>query len=279
MNRSRPRRPRPREMLHPARLEYHRCKLWGYFGTAYLIRAQCRGRGRRRGRGRLRGAVARIFLALSAECDQDLRPIRGTQACRWIPPGAGVERAVIAGNDIAKGGRMLVQSRVNETDPRFGFLEQRLVDPREKPSIQGGNGAGATNGGGTPIDQDLITGYRVRIRGDIGYSTASSRLGGRGYVDRILVRWFRKIIADPAARRAFVVRGLVPDDLGGDGISRDIGFQRGAAAADNIRRCCRKIDVISAIGLAVGRSAVTGCRKNGFAHGPGVLERLIERGY
>jgi hypothetical protein len=26
-------RSRPREMLHPARLEYHRCELWGYFGT------------------------------------------------------------------------------------------------------------------------------------------------------------------------------------------------------------------------------------------------------
>jgi hypothetical protein len=26
-------------MLRPARLEYHRCELWGYFGTAYLIRA------------------------------------------------------------------------------------------------------------------------------------------------------------------------------------------------------------------------------------------------
>ena len=39
-NRPRPRRrPRPREMLHPAYLEYHRCELWGYFGTAYLIRA------------------------------------------------------------------------------------------------------------------------------------------------------------------------------------------------------------------------------------------------
>ncbi len=67
-NRPRPRRRRPREMLHPARLEYHRCELWGYFGTAYLIRAQCRGRGR----GRLsRGRGAR-FLALSPERAQDL---------------------------------------------------------------------------------------------------------------------------------------------------------------------------------------------------------------
>jgi hypothetical protein len=23
-------------MPHPARVEYHRCELWGYFGTAYL---------------------------------------------------------------------------------------------------------------------------------------------------------------------------------------------------------------------------------------------------
>ena len=65
------RRPRPREMLHPARLEYHRCELWGYFGTAYRSRTRSetpcvhacprshsvkrsapnfRGRGRRRGR-------------------------------------------------------------------------------------------------------------------------------------------------------------------------------------------------------------------------------------
>src|SRR5260370_33297310 len=116
--------------------------------------------------------MVRVFLALSAECAQDLRPIRGTQARRWIPAGAGSERAVIAGNDIAKGGRILVKSRVNESDPRFGFLEQRLVDPREKPSIEGGNGTGATNCRRTPIDQDLITGYRVRVSGDIGYSAA-----------------------------------------------------------------------------------------------------------
>ena len=77
----------------------------------------------------------------------------------------------------------MVQSGVNETDPRFAFLEQRLVDSREKAGIERGNGTGATNGGGTPIDQDLITGDRVRIRGDIGYSAASSWLGGRRYVD------------------------------------------------------------------------------------------------
>src|SRR5258708_18955717 len=205
--------------------------------------------------------------------------MRAAEACRWIPAGAGVERAVVSGNDIAKGGRILVQRRVNETDPRFAFLEQRLVDPGEKASIEGGNGTGATNCGGTPIDQDLITGYRVRIGGDIGYSTAASWLDGRRDGVRILVRWFRKIIADPATRGAFVARGLVPDDLGGDGIGRHVGFQRGAATADDIRRCRREIDVINAIGLAVGRSAVTGGSKNGFAHGPGVVERLIERGH
>src|ERR1700693_1299720 len=50
-------------MLYPVRLADHRCELWVYFGPAYLIRAQCRGRGRRRGRGRLRGAMARALLA------------------------------------------------------------------------------------------------------------------------------------------------------------------------------------------------------------------------
>src|SRR5258708_11978826 len=114
-----------------------------------------------------------------------------------MPAGGGVERAVVSGNDIAKGGRILVQRRVNETDPRFAFLEQRLVDPGEKASIEGGNGTGATNCGGTPIDQDLITGYRVRIGGDIGYSTPPSRFPAPRHLDRILVHWCRTIIPHP----------------------------------------------------------------------------------
>src|SRR5258708_11082554 len=115
-----------------------------------------------------------------------------------MPAGGGVERAVVSGNDIAKGGRILVQRRVNETDPRFAFLEQRLVDPGEKASIEGGNGTGATNCGGTPIDQDLITGYRARIGGDNGHSTAAACLAGRRDLDPLLGRWFRRIIAHPA---------------------------------------------------------------------------------
>src|SRR5260221_7177393 len=252
-------RPRPREAVSPGTPEVPSI---GALGLFRHCRPNPRSKSRTRTINQGNWHAPFQFILLSAQCAQNLRPIRAAQACRWIPAGAGVERAVVPGNDIAKGGRILVQSRVNETDPRFTFLEQRLVDPREKAGIEGGNGTGATNGGGTPIDEDLITGYRVRIRGDIGYSAASSWLGRRRYVDRILVRRFRKIIADPAAGGAFVARGLVPDDLGGDGIGHDIGFQGGAPAADNIRGCCREIEVISTIGLAVGRSAVTGGRKN-----------------
>ena len=118
------------------------------------------------------------LLRLSAsQCAQNLPPIRTAQTCRRIPTRAGAKSSIISRNNIIERRRILIQRSVYKPSSRFAFLYQCLIDSGEKPCVKGRHGAGPTNRVGTPVDDDLISGYRIRIPGDIGYPAASS-LGG-----------------------------------------------------------------------------------------------------
>ena len=63
------------------------------------------------------GAWTSFLWRYPPERAQDFGAIRTTQARCCIPSGAGAERAVIPGNNVPESRWILVQSRINETDP------------------------------------------------------------------------------------------------------------------------------------------------------------------
>ncbi len=87
----------------------------------------------------------------------------------------------------------------------------------------------------------------------------------------------REEVADAAAGCAFVVGELVPDDLGGDGGAAALEF--GSTAGEDVRAGGGEVDVVVAVGDAVGGAVVAGGDGDGDAEGGGGLAGGVESGH
>src|SRR5579884_1145335 len=181
---------------------------------------------------------------------------RRSQSGTGIPAGCCRIRSVVALSYVMKyAGNLglLVEHRIQKSDR----LSRLLIQPRGEPRHQRSDSAGAAEDRRLAIDKDLISRLRIGIAGNIGYTAPHFVIVCRRRNLRfLLVVGKREDIADASAGCASL-RLLVPHALN-RGLARDA--QAGAAARQNKRVRSGKVHVLLAIGYAVGRAVVTGCR-------------------
>ena len=148
-----------------------------------------------------------------------------------------------------------------------------LVVECDEASPEGSYGAGAADDDGPAVDADLVAGGGVGVAGDVGDATAAGWVGGCGDLGAGLPGGQGEDVADAAAGGSAVGES-VPDGFGGDGGAA--ALEVGATAAEDVGAGGGEVDVVLAVGLAVGGAVVAGGHGDGDAEGGGGLAGGVE---
>ncbi len=168
------------------------------------------------------------------------RPVHGSQPCGRLVG------AVRAGGDVIKTGFAAgVERGVEET----GVAAVLLIDQRDESGPERRDSAGAADHGGLSVDQNLVSGFRCGIAGDIGHAAATAAAAGCRHVCAGLPRRQREVTGHAAAGGSAALRQIVPNRFIGANAVRD--FKLRAAAGQHMRAGGGKVDMVCAVGDAV----------------------------
>ena len=126
------------------------------------------------------------------------------------------------------------------------------------------------------IDKDGVAGGWVGVAGYVGDTAAAGAGCGGGDVAVGLPGGQGKEVGDATAGGTLVGGGFVPDGFAGDGGAADL--EGSAAAGEDVRAGGGEVDVVSAIGDAVGGAVVAAGDGDGDAEGGGGLAGFVHGG-
>src|SRR5216683_4255774 len=187
-----------------------------------------------------------------SQCRRNRRADRGSPASAGVPAGLGRKLAVVPAGDVVESAVDRRDLRVDERSERTRPLANHLIDTSGEASPKRSNGARAADHRSLSIDVDVVSRDRVGISRNIRDAAPDEMAGIRRWrhVGSGLVSWLGEKVAYASARRAFLIRHFIPDDLAA--IVAVGGGESRSAAGEGEGTRGREVDMLQAVGQAVG---------------------------